>query len=134
MKSPGPDRLLALFYQRHMSFLKSYVCRAVQYVLEGKECPEDFNDAIIVLILKVNSPELLTRFCPISLCNVLYKIALKTLVNRLKKILPIIISKEQSAFAPGRLIIDYIFIAYECVHAIGKEKEETLVCDKAGYD
>jgi len=46
--------------------------------------PEKWNDRVVVLIPKVQSPERLKDLRPISLCNVVYKIASKVLSNRLK--------------------------------------------------
>jgi hypothetical protein len=71
-----------------------------------------------VLIPKKNDPAELKYFRPISLCNVIFKVASKCLVNRLRPHLQDIIAPMQSAFIQGRIITDNVLIAFECIHAI----------------
>jgi hypothetical protein len=123
-KAPGPDGFPALFYQTHWDFLKDEICSAVRSFLSGGDIPEGLCDSVVVLILKVARLKQLKFFRPISLCNVLYKIASKVLANRLKVILPLIISEKQSAFVPGRLIMDNSLIAFECLHTICNQKSK----------
>jgi hypothetical protein len=70
------------------------VTTIVLRVLRGEDDAKTINDTFIVLIPKVASPQELGQFRPISLCNVIYKIASKVVANRLKVILPEIISEE----------------------------------------
>jgi hypothetical protein len=119
MMAPGADGFPALFYQTHWEFLKEEICHVVRSFLCGSEIPEGLCDSIIVLIPKVAKPKHLKNFRPI-----LYKIASKVLANRLKVILPNIISEQQSAFVPGRLITDNSLIAFECLHTIRNQKSK----------
>lgn len=45
--------------------------------------PPDANASVICMILKMDSPESLSQFRHISLCNVIVKLVSKILVNRL---------------------------------------------------
>ena len=80
--------------------------------------PDGVNVTTIVLIPKVPHPKELKDFRPISLCDVVCKIVSKCMVNRLQPLLTVLISENQSAFIPGRLISDNSIIAFECIHHI----------------
>lgn len=116
MKAPGRDGYPAHFFQRNWDIFGHDIMRTVLQVLNGDDLPEEINSTFIVLIPKVPNPTSLGQFRPISLCNLIYKIISKAIANRLKTVIPEIISVEQSAFVPHRIISDNIIAAYECLH------------------
>ena len=83
---------------------------------------KELNKAEIVLIPKVKEPETVTQYIPISLCNFMYKVISKVMVNRIKPFLGKIIIENQSAFVVGRQIHDNIVIAQEVFHYIKLKK------------
>jgi hypothetical protein len=68
--------------------------------------PEGTNNTSTVSIPQIDNPMELKDYRSIGLCNVLYKVVSKCLVNRLRLLLGDIISGNQSAFFPGCLIMD----------------------------
>ena len=122
-KVSEPDGMNALFYQKFWHIVGNEVIDAVLDFLHTGHMMLDINYTHKFLIPKVKKPEKMADFRPISLCNVIYKIISKVLVNRLKLILPQLISPTQNAFVLGRLITDNVLVAYETLHAMHIRKK-----------
>ena len=105
-KAPGPDGMNSAFFQHYWHILGQDVCTACLSFISNCAIPEEINATHIVLIPKKKQIENMGDLRPISLCNVIYKIIAKAIANRLKRVLPVVISHNQSAFIPGRSIID----------------------------
>ncbi|KAL0406172.1 UNVERIFIED_CONTAM: hypothetical protein Slati_3931100, partial [Sesamum latifolium] len=116
LKSSGPDGMSPIFFQKFWHIVGQDVTTCVLSLLNSHIMPSSLNFTQIVLIPKCKNPESLTQFRPISLCNVVYKIASKAIANRLKVFLDRIISPAQSAFVHGRLISDNVLLALELNH------------------
>jgi len=85
------------------------------------------NTIFIVLIPKVDNPQRLNEFRPISLVGSMYKILAKLLANRLRVVLGSVISETQSAFIKNSQIFDGILIANEVVDEATKLKKDLIL-------
>eukprot|EP00253_Pinus_taeda_P031815 PITA_31815 len=77
-----------------------------------------------ILEEKATSPD---RFQPIALCNVIYKIISKVIANRLKPLLPTVVSEEQTGYVEGRQILDNRIQAHETVHSLITNKQAGMI-------
>lgn len=92
-KLPRPDGMMSLFFQRYWDIVGQYIIEATLQALNSGMFLAQLNHTHVALTPKKASLEFVSDYCPVSLCNVLYKIVTKILANRLKVILPDIISK-----------------------------------------
>lgn len=122
-KAPGPDGIYPFFFQKYWHMLSNDVVQFMNEFFHGSTPSNAVTDAAVVLIPKVQNPKAMSEFRPISLCNVLCKISLKTMANRLKELLPSIISKSQSAFIQNRLITDNAIVAIKMFHTMKKRSK-----------
>ena len=131
-KSPGPNGMSPIFYQKYWDVVGTNVIDYVLHTLNTGVMPPGLNETFICLIPKVKSPQKITEFRLISLCNVSYNIISMELANRLKKILANVVNESQSAFVLGRQITDNVLVAFETMHCInGKRKgKEALMALK----
>ncbi|CAH9130191.1 unnamed protein product, partial [Cuscuta epithymum] len=122
-KSPGPDGMSPGFYQHFWDVVGPDVVACCQRMFNSGLIPDGLNHTNIILIPKKDRPETIADWRPISLCNVLFKIFSKVLANRLKPILGYLISHTQSAFVPGRSIVDNIMIAFEAHYYLQRKRQ-----------
>ena len=71
---------------------------------------------------KVLNPSNINHYRPISLCNTIYKVISKLLVDRLRTVIGNLVSPAQSAFIPGRWITENQLIVQEILHSFKKRK------------
>nr|XP_004252203.1 uncharacterized protein LOC101264798 [Solanum lycopersicum] len=116
----GPDGMNGYFFQKCWNIIKEYLMEVLHALFNGKIIPKYFSHSCIVLLPKVNNPNKFTEFRPISLSNFTSKIISKLVSKRLSRILPSLISNNQSGFVKGRIINENIMLAQEIIHQIKK--------------
>ena len=98
LTAPGLDGMSPIFYKSFWHIVGNVVIMAVLSALNTGVVLESINTTFIALIPKILEPKKVSDFRPISLCNVIYKLIAKVLVNRLKKMLPFVVSNTECLF------------------------------------
>ncbi|GLT97295.1 hypothetical protein SLE2022_148680 [Rubroshorea leprosula] len=126
-KAPGPDGFNFRFVKSEWEVIKEDVIGFLQDFHKNSKMVRGLNTSFIVLIPKVDNPQKIEEFRPISLIGVMYKIIAKILANRLKKVLDGVTGEQQMAFISGRQLMDGVVIANEVVDEAKKKKKETFM-------
>ncbi|XP_074320432.1 uncharacterized protein LOC141657179 [Silene latifolia] len=123
-KAPGPDGFHAGFFKKCWEIIKADFIPFIQNIFHSKTIPAAINLTSISLIPKIPSPQSITNFRPISLCNTTYKTVTKILVNRLKPFMHSLISPNQGSSIPGRGTDANFIIASEILHSMHTSKSK----------
>jgi len=126
-KSPDPDGVNFGFIKEFWEELKDDVMRFISEFHRNGKLTRGINTTFIALIPKINSPQRLNDFRPISLVGSLYKILSKVLAKRLKRVVGTVISDSQTAFVKNRQILDGILIANEVVDEARKANKGLML-------
>lgn len=126
-KAPSPDGLHAGFFKRIWTIVGYFVVDEVKRIFMERKILDYLNQTHIALIPKVQGTETLGNYCPISLCNTIYKVVTKIIVARLRPHLGKLISPLQTTFVSGWKGIDNAIIVQELIHFINRKK------GKVGY-
>ena len=121
-KAPSPDGFTVNFFHHFWDIIKQEVWKIIEDSRVSRKILPAFNATFLTLNPKCEGVDSLDKLRPISLCNVIYEIITKIIANRLKPLLPSLISLEQSRFVEGRQITDGIILLHEVLHSVRTKK------------
>ena len=127
-KSPGSDGITIEFYKIFWNSIKTHLVNSLNFSFENQSLTELQKQSIITLLPKPGKDiSFLDNWRPISLLNVDYKIATKSIANRLKNVLPSIIHSSQTGFLKNRYIGENIRLLFEVLEDVEKFNKQALL-------
>ncbi|XP_075098971.1 uncharacterized protein LOC107793393 [Nicotiana tabacum] len=134
----GPDGFTGLFYQKCWNIVGADIFMMVQDIYGGASLPKSITHTNLVLLPKKPQVQTFSDLRPISLSNFINKVISRVLHDRMEKVLPSLISPNQSGFVKGRSIFENILLTQEIITDIrmnGKPKNMVIKLDMAkAYD
>jgi len=118
IKTSGLDGFPMMFFQEFLEVIKYDLVHVMRDFNRTNKIIRDLKKTFIVLVPKINDPTQLEDFRSISLCNTIYKIFSKVMVNRMKPILNTTISLTKNGFFLVRKILDTMITSHEVLHSM----------------
>jgi len=126
-KCLGLDGLNFNFIKQFWDVLNPDFRRFVDEFYAHGSFPRGSNASFVALIPKMNHPQSLNDYRPISLIGCMYKMIVKLLSNRLRSVMDDLIDERQSAFIKGRHILHGILILNEVVEEAMRSKKPAMI-------
>lgn len=116
-KSPGISGFTAEFFKTFWKQIGQFVLRSLNFGFIHGELSITQRQGLITCIPKENkAKQFLKNWRPLTLLDVVYKIASGTIANRLKLVLDQLIDKDQTGFLKGRYIGESTRLIYDLMN------------------
>lgn len=125
-KACGSDGLPNEFLKEFWPSLKGNIMKIVHDFAESRLDLTEVNRANVIFIPKNDSATRTKDFRPISIINLIPKLISKLLANRLAKVLPDLISMEQTAFMRGRYIAENLLSTRETLQYLSSHGYQAI--------
>lgn len=126
-KALGLDGFNIEFFKACWETVKHDIVEVVEDSRRSKKVLKALNASFIAMIPKQENAMTPNGFRRITLCNVMYKIISKVIANRIKPLLPSLISEEQIGYVEGRQIFNNIIQAHEVAHSLKRNKQVGMI-------
>lgn len=120
--APGPDGFPVGFYKQLWSEFRPLIKEMLDDLYKGRLDTDRINYGVISLLPKIKDANTIKHYRPICLQNVILKFITKAITLRVTKVISGVVNWTQTAFIPGRYILDGCVILHEAIHELKKEK------------
>ena len=128
-KSPGTDGFSLEFYKFFWTDLGVFVVKVLNEGFTKKLMSATQREGLIILLPKGDkSRKLIKNRRPITLLNMVYKLAPAVIANRVKSILTKLIHPDQCRFMAGIFTGDNTRIIYDVLFKANQQKKERTSC------
>jgi len=126
-KAPGPDGFPAEFYQHFWDIVKPDLLAHFNEFHQGTLPLHCLNFGVITLLPKKAEATMIQQYRLICLLNVSFKIFTKVLTNRINLVAQKVIRSSQTAFLPGRFIMEGAVVLHETIHELHRKKKSGII-------
>lgn len=126
-KAPGLDGFPAEFYQYFWETIKQDLLQLFNEFHLGNRPLHSLNFEVITLLPKKVDAVKIQPYRPIYLLNVRFKTFTKVLTNRITLIAHKLIRPSQTAFLPGRYIMEGVVILHETLYEMHRKKSSGVI-------